>query len=153
MKPVMLALFAIIAFALVVAGVAMIDTVSGDSEVPLTIITDRNVYSPAMSVTVGIGLTPGYPATVDNSTVSFRWQTDYGNFLTWNAPDYQVIGHGQDLTTDDGKVYWSYVQKRSDSEEPAHITLTMIDKATGAVINSSRLEIGWGDWNTSLVRH
>jgi hypothetical protein len=105
MKPAIIALFAIMALGALVAGFTIMQTTSDTAEVPLTICTDRNFYSTSMDVTVGIGLTPSYPPAVDNGTVSFRWQTDYGNFLSWKSPDFRVIELGTDLTTDDGKIY------------------------------------------------
>jgi hypothetical protein len=153
MKPFALALFAIIVLVALIAGFALTRPTTGDSSALLTIINDRNVYSPMMSSTVGIGLTPGYPATVDNRTVTFRWQTDYGKFLSWEAPDYKVIEQGADVTTDDGKIYWSCLaENASGRRPPVHITLTMIDRASGKTLGTASLEIGWGDPDVAVVK-
>ena len=63
MKPFTIALFAIIALVVLIAAFALTRPTSGDNSVPLTINADRDRYSLIMSSTVGIGLTPGYPAT------------------------------------------------------------------------------------------
>ena len=41
-----------------------------------------------MSSTVGIGLTPDYPGP---GPVVYSWNTTYGYFVSWNAPDFRVI--------------------------------------------------------------
>ena len=123
-----LAFLTLIALAAVVAG--CIAGQAAPASPPLTISADIGQFMPAMSSTVGIGLTPGYGA-MDNETVSFRWQTDYGYFLSWGPPDFKVRGLGSDVTGDDSKVYWSYDPSASESDKPpAHVTLTMIDRST-----------------------
>jgi hypothetical protein len=153
MKPVIIALFAIVALAALIAGFALTQPTSGDNSVLLTINADRGCYSPNMSSTVGIGLTPGYPATVDNRTVTFHWQTDYGHFISWKAPDFKVIEQGAEVTTDDGKIYWSYPwEEPSGGRPPVRITLTMIDRATGETLGTALREIGWGDPDVAVVK-
>ena len=110
----------------------------------LVIVADRQNYTPLMSSTVGIGLTPAYPSAVDSDSVSFRWHTDYGTFLSWGAPDFKVYNNGTDATISDRKIYWSYSPDDMGKEKPnAHITLTMVDKATGRAINTTGIDIGW----------
>lgn len=153
MKPFTLALFAIIVLAALIAGFALTRPTPGDDSLPLTINVDRDRYSPIMSSTVGIGLTPGYPATVDNRTVTFRWQTDYGNFLSWKAPDFKVSEQGTDVTADDGKIYWSCLaEEASGDRPPVHITLTMIDRASGQTLGTVRREIGWEGRDVAVVK-
>jgi hypothetical protein len=153
MKPVIIAFLAILALGALVAGFMVMQTTSDAGKVPLSICTDRDKYSLMMSSTVGIGLTPGYPATVDNRTVSFRWQTDYGRFLSWESPDFKVNELASDVTTGDGKVYWSYLWEDGKKQRPpVHVTLTMIDKATGKALGTACLEIGWDDRDNAVVR-
>lgn len=119
---------------------------------PLAISVDRMKYTPTMSSTVGIGLTPEYPSGIDNETVSFRWQTDYGYFLSWGAPDFKVTNNGQDVIGPDNKVYWSYDPDDMDKEKPpVHVTLTMVDKASGRAMNSTGIEIRWEEKSVACV--
>jgi hypothetical protein len=153
MKPLIIALFAVIALVALIAGIALTRPMPGDNSRPLTINADRDRYSLIMSSTVGIGLTPGYPATVDNKTVTFRWQTDYGNFISWNAPDFKVVNQGADVTADDGKIYWSYLSENPISgRPPVHITLTMIDRNTGKTLGTANKEISWEDGDVAVVK-
>ncbi len=153
MKPAIIAFFAILALVVLIAGFTIMQTTSDASQVPLTICTDRDSYSLIMSSTVGIGLTPGYSTSVDNRTVIFLWQADYGHFLSWKAPDFKVNELGNVVYTDDGKVYWSYLSEDGKKARPSvHVALTMIDKASGAVLDNTSLEIGWGDQDNAVVR-
>jgi hypothetical protein len=119
---------------------------------PIGILPDRHDYTPLMSSTVGIGLIPEYPASVDNQTVSFRWHTDYGYFLTWGAPDFRVSNEGQYVTGTDNKIYWSYSPDEMGREKPpAHVTLEMIERASGRVINITSINIAWIDRDVAEV--
>ncbi len=119
---------------------------------PLGISVDRLNYMPAMSSTVGIGLAPEFPHAIDNRTVSFRWQADYGYFISWNPPGFKAHVLGPDVTTDNGKIYWSYSPDDMDKDKPpVRITLTMVDKATGRAINVTGLDIGWVNKSMATV--
>jgi hypothetical protein len=145
-----LAFFILIVLSLGVAGCAAYQAASDGK--PIAIVADRDAYSPIMSSTVGIGLTPQYPADVDNRTVSFRWQADYGYFLSWGAPDFKVGDLTNDTTTGDGKVYWSYSPDEMGKEKPpVHVTLTMLDKASGKAIGHAGTDIGWSDKDMATV--
>lgn len=153
MKPFIIALFAVIALVALIAGIALTRPMPGDNSLPLTINADRDRYSLIMSSTAGIGLTPGYPATVDNRTVTFRWQTDHGHFVSWKAPDFKVDEQGADVTADDEKIYWSYrSEKPVSGRPPVHITLTMIDRNTGKTLGTAHREIGWEDRDVAVVK-
>jgi hypothetical protein len=120
---------------------------------PLAISVDRMIYTPTMSSTVGIGLTPEYSPGIDNETVSFRWQTDYGYFLSWGEPDFKVTNNGQDVTTSGHKVYWSYSPDDMDKDKPpVHVTLTMVDKASGRALNTTGIDIGWESKEMAIVK-
>ena len=118
----------------------------------LAIIADRENYTPLMSSTVGIGLTPAVSGTTDNSTVAFKWHTDQGYFLSWGPPDFKVNNNGTDVTAPAGKVYWSYSPDEMGKKKPAaHITLTMVDRASGRAISSTGITIGWESTDVARV--
>lgn len=119
----------------------------------LSINADIESYTPLMSSTVGIGLTPSYPSDIDNGTVAFRWHADYGHFISWAAPDSKVNILGPAVTTDDKKIYWSYNVSDMDKDKPpAHITLSMIDQASGRTINTTGLDIIWENRHVARVK-
>jgi hypothetical protein len=142
---------AVIMLAMIIAGCAS-PKASSEDRVPLTIDVDRDIYTPAMSSTVGIGLTPVYPSSTDNGTVSFRWQSDFGYFISWKAPDFKVITLRSDISADDQKIYWSYSPDDMGREkQPVRVTLTIIDKASGRTLNSTSLIITWKDLDTAIA--
>jgi hypothetical protein len=117
----------------------------------LGIAADRQNYTPMMSSTVGIGLTPVF--SVDNKTVDFIWHTDYGHFVSWGPPDFKVYEKGPDVISDDSKIYWSYSPDDMDKEKPpVHITLTMVDKASGKAINKTGIDIGWINRQVAVIK-
>ena len=120
----------------------------------LIIVADRQNYTPLMSSTVGIGLTPVFSSAVDNDTVSFQWHTDHGYFLSWGAPDFKVYNNGTDVTTSARKVYWSYSPEDMGKDKPpVHVTLTIVDKASGKAIGSSGIEIGWENKSNAVIKN
>ena len=148
-----LALLVIIALMALILGIAVVQPAPENESVPLSINATPGRYTLIMSSAPGIGLMPVYPAMVDNRTVSFRWQTNYGRFLSWNAPDFKINEQGRDLTTGEGKIYWSYLDEDSkNARPPVHITLAMIDKATGSVLGTAGLEIGWESGDVAVVK-
>ena len=85
------------------------------------------------------------------SSFTLHWSTDYGYFNSWGAPDFTVNDLGMN-TVGDHKIYWSYNASDMGKEKPpVHITLSMIDRDTGNVINTTSLEIGWKDNDMAVV--
>lgn len=140
----------LLTMAFLACGCAAYNATTGS--MPLGIIADRANYTPLMSSTVGIGLTPEYPSSINNSTVSFLWHTDYGYFLSWESPDFKVTNNGQDAVTMDRKIYWSYSPEDMDKDKPpVHITLTMADKVSGKTLNATGIDITWENGHIARV--
>lgn len=124
---------------------------SSGSAPSVSISTDRQEYSPVMSSTVGIGLAPALPSTIDNDPVMFHWHTDFGYFISWKAPGFKVNDLGPDTVADD-QIYWSYnVSDMGKDKPPVHVTLSITDRATGKVINTTSLVIGWKEKDMAFV--
>ena len=79
-------------------------------------------YSPLMSSTVGIHFSTGYNASVP---VVYNWTTDYGHFVSWNAPDYRVGIEGRNIVTEHPSVYWSYPPEDMGKEKPP-VTIRLV---------------------------
>jgi hypothetical protein len=118
-------------------------------------------YSPMMSSTPGIGLTPnvtGFVAAdasferkatdITWSAITFEWNATYGEFLTWDAPDYTVHQIGNQVANSGGKVYWTFTEKPASTKDPVIITVTARDMTRrGAVLGSSMVTLSWdGDY-------
>jgi len=129
------------------------DTPPGGSPVSLSITSDITWYTPMMSSTVGFGLTPQVSGTLPPDAMVYTWKTDYGHFLSWSAPGYTVGELGTTVTTGNGtKIYWTYLwENESGGRPPVHITLDLVDRATGATLGHAERVIGWDTKNDTAV--
>jgi len=104
-------------------------------------------YSPMMSSTPGIGLTPnvtGFRA----ADATFEWNASFGRFLMWDAPDYKVHDIGNPVATDGRTIYWTFTDKPASTKDPVTITVTARDTTRrGTVLGTSTLSLNWdGDY-------
>lgn len=115
------------------------------------LVPDRADFTPLMSSTVGIGLTPGYSAAKTSPPFRYHWHTNYGYFVQWGPPDYQVKELGPDASTG-GKVYWSYdpVEMDQRNKPPVEVVVTVRDAKTLDAWAEARLTLKWE--NTDTVR-
>jgi hypothetical protein len=106
-----------------------------------------------MSSTVGIGLTPQIHGTLTPDYITYLWKTDYGHFVRWSTPDYTVSELGNTFTGGNGtKIYWTYIGENETGPRPqVHITLDLIDRATGATLGHAERVIGWDTGNDTAV--
>jgi len=134
-------------------GPARNDTPPAGSPVSLSITSDITRFTPTMSSTVGIGLTPQVSGTLPPDFMMYIWKTDYGHFLGWSAPEYTVGDLGTTVTTGNvTKVYWTYLgENKSGNRPPVHITLDLVDRATGATLGHAERVIGWDTRNDTAV--
>ena len=93
--------------------------------VDISIRASPEKYSPLMSSTVGIGLTPLY--TGSRPDVIYSWNTSYGHFVSWNAPDWNVSQHGDSIDTTNQTIYWTYSPDDMGKEKPP-VTIRLIVK-------------------------
>jgi hypothetical protein len=114
---------------------------------PVKIEASPQRYSPMMSSTPGIGLTPvvtGFKAT----DATFEWNATFGRFLMWDAPDYKVHEIGNPAATDNRTIYWTFTDTPAPTKDPVTITVTARDMTRrGAVLGTSTLTLNWdGDY-------
>lgn len=106
-------------------------------------------YSPMMSSTVGVRLTPtvtGFNA----SEANFEWNATFGRFLMWDAPDYKVHDIRNPVVTDGRTIYWTFIDKPASTREPVTITVTARDMTRpGAVLGTSMVTLSW-DGDTAV---
>jgi hypothetical protein len=100
------------------------------------------MYTPLMSSTPGIGLTPNVSgfSPVD---AEFTWNASYGQFLDWSPPNYTVSGLSQPVVNHGEKVYWSFTDVPASTRDPVIISVTARDLPSGQILGSSRLTLGW----------
>jgi hypothetical protein len=118
----------------------------------VTIQIDRDIYTPIMSSTVGIGLTPVHTLERPPETVRFHWHTDYGYFVAWDSPDFKVKLLGPEVINNGKKIYWSYDPGEMGAEKPSvEISLQIEDAQSAQFLAGASLKIGWEDQDTARV--
>ena len=108
-------------------------------------------YSPMMSSTPGIGLVPN--ATGFNTSAAvFSWNASYGQFLSWDAPDYRVNQLGAIVSNSGGKLYWTFIDTPTSTTDPVIITVNAKDPASGTVLGTSTITLAWDGNNAVTVK-
>jgi hypothetical protein len=99
----------------------------------VTIITDRNIYTPAMSSARGITLTPDFNTENKHSNLIYHWITDEGEF----------IDKGKEVKNQGESVLWSAIanDKVIDIKNPFDIRLEVIDSGNQRILASAKLTI------------
>ena len=120
--------------------------------VPGTVRIDASpqMYSPTMSSTIGIGLTPNISG-FKTADAQFEWNSTYGQFLDWSAPNYTVTRLSQPLVNHGEKIFWSFTDGPASPLVPVIITVTARDVQSQKVLGTSRLTLGWKDIITVIV--
>jgi hypothetical protein len=150
--------------ALILAGIVMISVVlsgcltpvspevqptpSPTPIVPVPFLIQINAtphrYSPVMSSTIGIRLTPANTSGIIPPDARFTWETTFGTFYHWGAPDFKVVELAPKYTGTGEPVYWSYFSEHGEKErQPVTITVSVQEPATGKVLGNASLRIGW----------
>jgi hypothetical protein len=116
----------------------------------LTIDASPQVYSPIMSSTVGIGLTPNISG-LKTAGVEYEWSATYGHFLDWSAPNYTVSTLPEPLVNHGERIYWSFIDAPESPPAPVVITVTEREITSKKLLASSRLTLGWKNNMTVVV--
>jgi len=108
------------------------------------------MYSPIMSSTIGIGLTPNVSG-FNPADAEFAWNATYGQFLSWSPPDYTISRLSQPVVNHGEKVYWSFTDVPASTRDPVIISVTARDLLSGRILGSSFLTLGWEGNSTVVV--
>jgi hypothetical protein len=100
------------------------------------------MYTPLMSSTPGIGLTPDVSG-FNPADAEFTWNASYGHFLDWSSSNYTVSRLSQPVVNRGEKVYWSFIDVPVSTHDPVIISVTARDLPSGQILGSSRLTLGW----------
>jgi hypothetical protein len=105
-----------------------------------------------MSSTVGIGLIPVYKIEMPLENIKYHWSTNYGYFVAWNAPDFEVKILGSDVINKGERIYWSYDPNEIGFDKPSVlILLQVLDGRSQQVIAETNIELGWEDRDTAIL--
>jgi hypothetical protein len=100
------------------------------------------MYTPLMSSTPGIGLTPNVIG-FNPADAEFTWNASYGEFLDWSSSNYTISGLSQPVINHGEKVYWTFMDVPASTRDPVIISVTARDLPSGQILGSSRLTLGW----------
>jgi hypothetical protein len=128
-------------------------TASPSGAVSVAIHPDISHYTVLMSSAPGIGLSAQVNGTLPPDNPMYVWKTDYGHFLSWDAPDYTVRELGNTSASGNvTKVYWTYIsENETGSRPPVHVSFDIIDRTTGATLGHAEQAIGWDTKNDTAV--
>jgi hypothetical protein len=133
------------------AAAAAVLCAAGCGAGTMTVRAEPISYSPAMSSTPGIGLTPVFAAPA-GTTYGYYWHASFGYFLSWAPPSYKVVPLGVDAVSGSGALYWSYDPKLTFVNKPVvTISVEARDRESGRVMARRTLKLDW-EQDTARVR-
>ncbi|GAA0180877.1 hypothetical protein SH2C18_34960 [Clostridium sediminicola] len=103
----------------------------------VSIITDRNTYTPVMSSARGIKMTPDFKSKKKYTKLEYHWITDYGEFIS----DFAHLG--KEVKNQGETVLWSAIEndKVVDIKSPFNIQLEIIDSEKQEILANTKLTI------------
>ena len=105
-----------------------------------------------MSSMVGIGLISVYKTEMQSENIKYHWSTNYGYFVAWNAPDFEVKILGSDVINAGEKIYWSYDPNEMGVVKPSVlISLRLENRRSQQVVAETNIEVGWEDRDTAIL--
>lgn len=116
----------------------------------LSVNASPNRYSPIMSSTPGVKLTPvvsGYSA----GNATFTWTATMGQFISWDSPDYTIQVLGNPATTMDETVYWTFISRPASIKNPVIITVIATDPVTSSPLGNAQVTLNWDGSNAVYV--
>jgi hypothetical protein len=117
----------------------------------LTVRNETSSYSPAMSSTVGIGFTPVFEPPF-GTTLAYHWSADFGEFVSWGAPDYKVAALGPEADSGAGTLYWTYDPRQTaPRKSTVTIRIEARDVNSGRVLANKTITLDW-DRDTARIR-
>lgn len=121
-------------FLTLIAGLIIILSVGCNKSIDaVTITTDRNSYTPAMSSTQGITMTPNFKTQRKYANLIYHWTTSKGEFIEL----------GKDVKNQGEAVMWSAIENNTVAEikNSFDIKLEVIDGETQRILASTKLTI------------
>jgi len=115
---------------------------------PVRIFATTSSYSPEKAATPGLEMS--VITGLDTSTAKYEWSASYGEFVTVTPPSEVVNVVGSKITTNGGKVYWTFSDKPSDTSVPVTI-LVVVTEASGKELGHSVATLAWKDASTVTV--
>ena len=115
---------------------------------PIRIFTPLQSYSPEKTSNPGLDMS--VITGLDTSTAKYAWSASQGYFVTWNPPHETANIVGSKITTNGGKVYWTFSEAPADLAVPVTITV-VVSEASGKELGRSTATLAWKDAKTVTV--
>lgn len=112
------------------------------------IFTPLQSYSPEKTSNPGLDMS--VITGLDTSTAKYDWSASQGYFVTWNPPHETANIVGSKITTNGGKVYWTFSDAPADLAVPVTITV-VVSEASGKELGRSTATLAWKDAKTVTV--
>jgi len=118
---------------LIMGVILMLLAGCGNNSDQVSITTDPNAYTPAMSSVQGITMTPDFETKKSYENLVYHWETNEGEF----------IGFGKEAENQGESVIWSAIEndKVADITESVDIKLEIIDRENKKVLATANLTI------------
>lgn len=115
---------------------------------PVKIFSPLQSYSPEKTSNPGLDMS--VITGLDTSTAKYAWSASQGYFVTWNPPHETANIVGSKITTNGGKVYWTFSEAPADLAVPVTITV-VVSEASGKELGRSTATLAWKDKKTVTV--
>lgn len=115
---------------------------------PIRIFTPLQSYSPEKTSNPGLDMS--VITGLDTSTAKYAWSASQGYFVTWNPPHETANIVGSKITTNGGKVYWTFDTAPADLAVPVTIAV-VVSEASGKELGRSTATLAWKDAKTVTV--
>jgi len=115
---------------------------------PVKIFSPLQSYSPEKTSNPGLDMS--VITGLDTSTAKYAWSASQGYFVTWNPPHETANIVGSKITTNGGKVYWTFSEAPADLAVPVTITV-VVSEASGKELGRSTATLAWKDAKTVTV--
>lgn len=116
---------------------------------PVKIFSPTSTYSPKTSSLPGLDLS--VITSLDTSTAKFAWSASDGYFVTWAPSSSLVNVVGPTITTNGGKVYWTFGPSHPKDSLPVTITV-VVNEASGRELGRSTATLTWPAADTVKVQ-
>ena len=116
---------------------------------PVKIFSPLQSYSPEKTSNPGLDMS--VITSLDTSTAKYDWSASQGYFVTWNPPHETANIVGSKITTNGGKVYWTFSDAPADLAVPVTITV-VVSEASGKELGRSTATLAWKDAKTVTVK-
>jgi hypothetical protein len=132
---------------MITSGSAGHATIVPGAKTSVLIEASPQKYSPFMSSTVGIGLTPNVTGfALPDAT--YEWHATYGRFLDWATGTHTLREFGTTAVSHGEKIYWTFYEFPDSPVPPVEVSVIAKDTKTGQVLGTSRMTLGWEQNNT-----